>query len=167
MKHAKVAVAVGLAAIATGVGSQSASAFKAHIPVIGGQPIHEEITQEALGFMRPDVVGDMDGEHAQADFADALENRVHFDGCAIKEGSALINSLYHDTIDELDPANAGADPWQAADDFGYLTHPTQDFYAHSNWVETGHAALVDSGIGFRAVPQVWSQIRPDVIVAEA
>src|SRR3954463_6494663 len=87
MKHLKVGIAVGLAAIAAGVGSQSASAFKAHIPVIGGQPIHEQITDEAFEFMRADVVGDMDGEHAQADVANATENRVHFDGCSFKEGS--------------------------------------------------------------------------------
>src|SRR4051794_958433 len=166
MKHLKVSLAVGLVALATRAGTQSASAFKAHIPVLGGQPIHEGITNEALGFMRPDVLGDMDGEHAQADVANAIENRVHFDGCSIKEGSELINSLYHDTIDELDPANEDADPWQAADDFGFLTHPSQDFYAHSNWVETGQDDLVDSGLGFRAVPEGWSQIRPDVIVAE-
>jgi hypothetical protein len=38
------------------------------------------------------------------------------DGCEIRQGSELINSLYRDVIEELDPANAGADPWQAADD---------------------------------------------------
>lgn len=161
-----ILVAAGLVALVSGFASQSAFAFKAHIPVFGGQPVHEEITQEALGFMRSDVVEDMDGEHAQADFADALVNKVHFDGCEFKQGSELINSLYHDAIDELDPSNPNADPWQAADDFGYMTHPTQDFYAHSNWVEAGHTDLVDSGVGFRAVPQGWSQIRPDLIVAQ-
>ena len=128
MKHVKVGVAVALAMIATGLTTQSAFAF--------GISEHEQITHDALGFMRTDVVGDMDGEHTQADSGATLENKVHFDGCTFKEGSEFINSLYHDTIDELDPANPDADPWQAADDFGYLTHPTQDFYAHSNWVET-------------------------------
>jgi hypothetical protein len=82
MKQLKVGVAVGLAVLVTCVATQSASAFK--------EGIHEDITHESLGFMRPDVVGDMDGEHAQADIADALENRVHFDGCTFKEGSELI-----------------------------------------------------------------------------
>ena len=166
MRQYKAAVALGLAVIATGLGSQSAFAFKAHIPILGGQPVHEEITQDALGFMRTDVLEDIDGEHAQADSGETFENKVHFDGCMFKEGSELINSLYHDTIDELDPGNPNADPWQAADDFGYLTHPAQDFYAHSNWVEMGHSDLVDAGLGFRAVPEKWSQIRPDVIVAQ-
>ena len=165
MKQVKV-VAVGLVVLASGLASQSASAFKAHIPVLGGEPVHEEITHDALGFMRTDVLEDMDGEHAQADSGETFENKVHFDGCKFKEGTELINDLYHDTIDELDPANPNADPWQAADDFGYLTHPAQDFYAHSNWVETGQSDLIDSGLGFLAVPEKWSQIRPDVIVGQ-
>jgi hypothetical protein len=158
MKQVKVGVAVALAVIATGLTSQSAFAF--------GISEHEQITHDALGFMRTDVVEDMDGEHAQADSGQTFENRVHFDGCTIKEGSELINSVYHDAIDELDPSNPNADPWQATDDFGYLTHPTQDFYSHSNWVESGHSDLVDAGVGFRAEPGNWSQIRPDLIVAE-
>jgi hypothetical protein len=158
MRHVKAAMAVGLAVFATGLGSQSAFAF--------GISEHEQITHDALGFTRADVIEDMDGEHAQADSGQTFENKVHFDGCTFKEGTEFINSLYHDTIDELDPANPDADPWQAADDFGYLTHPTQDFYSHSNWVETGHTDLVDAGLGFQAVPENWSQSRPDLIVAE-
>jgi hypothetical protein len=158
MKQVRVGVAVALAVVATGFTSQSAFAF--------GIGEHEQITHDALGFMRTDVIGDIDGEHSQADSGEPFENKVHFDGCTFKEGTELINSVYHDTIDELDPANPDADPWQAADDFGYLTHPTQDFYSHSNWVETGHTDLVDAGLGFRAEPANWSQIRPDLIVAE-
>ncbi len=161
-----ILVAAGLAVLVSGFASQSAFAFKAHIPIWGGQPVHEEITQEALGFMRSDVVEDMDGEHAQADFADGGINAVHFDGCEIKQGSALINSHYHKVIDELDPSNPSADPWQASDDFGYLTHPAQDFYSHSNWVEAGQTDLVDSGLGFRAEPQGWSEIGNDAVVAQ-
>jgi hypothetical protein len=158
MKQVKVVVAVGLVVLASGLASQSAFAF--------GISEHEQVTHDALGFMRSDVIGDIDGEHAQADSGETFENKVHFDGCTFKEGTGFINSLYQDTIDELDPANPDADPWQAADDFGYLTHPTQDFYSHSNWVESGHADLADADLGFWAVPENWSQIRPDLVVAE-
>jgi hypothetical protein len=88
----KVKFAVALAVLATGLSSESAFAFKAHIPVFGGQPVHEEITNEAFSFMRTDVVEDMDGEHAQADFADGTVNRVHFDGCTFKEGRSSSTS---------------------------------------------------------------------------
>ena len=144
MRQYKAAVAVGLAVIATGLGSQSAFAFKAHIPILGGQPVHEEITQEAFGFMRPTWSRTWTVSTRRPTPRD-IENKVHFDGCMFKEGSEFINSLYHDTIDELDPGNPNADPWQAADDFGYLDPPAQDFYAHSNWVELGRSDLVDAG----------------------
>ena len=157
------AVAAGLAVLACGLAGQQAEAFKAG-PF--DSPIHEQITEDALGFLREDVLEDMDGEHGQADVIDMSVNAVHFDGCEFRQGTELINSLYGDVVDNLDPANAAADPWQASDDFGYLTHPVQDFYSHSNWVEAGGTGLVDSGLGFRPVPQGWSRIGTDMVVAQ-
>ena len=65
MKKVKI-LAVGLAVLASVLASQSASAFKAHITGLGGLPIHQEITQESLGFTLKAVLADMQGEHEQA-----------------------------------------------------------------------------------------------------
>ena len=81
------AVAAGLAVLACGLGSQAAEAFKAE-PLY---PVHQQITNDALGFLRTDVVEDMDGEHQQADSGQAYDNEVHFDGCEFRQGSELIN----------------------------------------------------------------------------
>jgi hypothetical protein len=156
------AVAAGLAVLACGLASQPASAFKA----VAWNPVHQEITHDALGFVRTDVVEDMDGEHDQADVGHAYDNDVHMDGCEFRQGTELINSLYRDVIDNLDPANPKADPWQASDDFGFMTHPSQDFYSHSNWVEAGQTDIFDAGLGFYAEPQGWSEIRPGLIVGQ-
>ncbi len=156
------AVAAGLAVLACGFASQEASAFKA----VAWNPVHQEITHVALGFARTDVVEDMDGEHDQADVGHAYDNDVHMDGCEFRQGTELINSLYRDVIENLDPANPGADPWQASDDFGFMTHPSQDFYSHSNWIEAGQTDIFDAGLGFYTELQGWSEIRPGLVVAQ-
>ena len=150
------AVAAGLAVLACGLASQQAVAFKAG-PF--DSPIHEQITEDALGFLRDG----RDRGHGRRACArptpvKPVENKPSTSTGAVPEGTELINSLYHDAIDELDPANPNADPWQAADDFGYLTHPTQDFYSHSNWVEAGDTDLVDSRPG---LPGGAGELEPD------
>src|SRR5262245_4938901 len=100
--------------------------------------IHEDITDEALRFLRPGVRCDVREEHRNWADDDEAENSkwVHADSCAFTEMVEQINTFYRNAIDNLTPG-PNFDPWSASDDFGRLFHPSQDFYSHSNWVELG------------------------------
>src|SRR5207302_4539826 len=54
------------------------------------------------------------------------------------------------------------DQGEAGERFGQLLHTAQDFYAHSNWVESGQTELVSPGLGewpqFSALEQMPSGV---------
>jgi hypothetical protein len=100
--------------------------------------LHEDITAEALSFLRDGVLDDVENEHGDwADASDAKDYKwVHADSCAFGETVQQVNEFYRNAIDNLVPGPE-FEPWSASDDFGRVFHPAQDFYAHSNWVELG------------------------------
>jgi len=106
--------------------------------------IHEELTEQALRFIRPGVLDDIKDEHE--DWADDDEASsvkwVHADSCAFGETVEQINSFYDNALVNLVPGPE-FDPWSATDDFGRVFHPSQDFYSHSNWVELGFPVADD------------------------
>jgi hypothetical protein len=77
------------------------------------------------------------------DFLTSGDDEKHCDDCEFDGTSIFINENYSDALDWLGP-DGDFDPWEAAYHFGRLTHPAQDFYSHSNWVE-----LVAPGIDVR------------------
>ena len=109
-------------------------------------PTHEDLTKNALSFLRPGVLDDIQDEHAgwaDAFFGDAKNVPwVHFDGCSFGESAEQINRFYAQAVHNLVPGS-GFQPWSATDDFGRVFHPVQDFYSHSNWVELGFPATDD------------------------
>ena len=106
--------------------------------------IHEDITDEALSFLRPGVRCDVREEHRNWADDDEAENSkwVHADSCAFGETVEQINKFFQDAILNLTPG-PNFDPWSASDDFGRHFHPIQDFYSHSNWVELGFPVADD------------------------
>ena len=119
---------------------------------LSGEPVHENITREALSFLKPSILDDIDGEHYQADTAYAAFSEYHFDGCEFFASTQKINELLSEAITSLNPNSP--DLGNAPDAFGLLLHPVQDFYAHSNWVELGMPGLIDTSNGF------WNELQP-------
>lgn len=65
---------------------------------------------------------------------EAAYDERHFDDCGFNEGARYIRDQFASTRKRLgDPSRV----WDATNPFGRGLHPTQDFYAHSNWVEMG------------------------------
>jgi hypothetical protein len=130
-------VAATALAGAAGISAATASAFD--------PDIHEQITNEALPFLRPGVLDDVRDEHN--DFADDSEGDsfkwLHADSCAFDETVQQINSLQSDAVQELVPTGPNFAPWSASDHFGLPLHPAQDIYSHSNWVELGFPVADD------------------------
>jgi Mg-chelatase subunit ChlD len=148
------------------------SAFSSHINStsiyafsndLSGEPNHENITREALSFLTPTILNDIDGEHYQADTAYAAFSEYHFDGCEFRGSSEKINELYTDLILSLNPNSPDLE--NAPDAFGLLLHPVQDFYAHSNWIELGMPGIVDDGNNFWHELQPW-ELRKGVVIIQ-
>jgi hypothetical protein len=148
-----------------------------------GPPLHEQITHQALdSILRPKIVDAIIGNESLnpskttgnvgIDVRDVVSDYLpgsstydpahHFDASAFQEGAAFINGLYNQIIGKVtdDSALTSMDPGGVADLFGQVTHVSQDFYAHTNWVETlgAGAPLVDSGDG------AWNSLTPYSVV---
>jgi hypothetical protein len=155
--------------------------------------IHEDITADALSFLRDGVLADLENEHG--DWADADEAKdykwVHADSCAFGETVQQVNEFYGNAVENLVPG-PNFEPWSASDDFGRVFHPAQDFYSHSNWVELGFPVnddpatvdvveglstsdLVDfgttfagpSGLGPWGEPGPFGRMRGDILLNDA
>jgi hypothetical protein len=94
--------------------------------------IHAQMTRQANGGILNEEQLSVVILHNMLVDADQLNSCLHFDNCAfacgleqINQQWALIDALSsHDRFDNL-----------GLSAFGRLLHTTQDFYAHSNWVE--------------------------------
>lgn len=116
-----------------------------------GIGIHQEITAEALGFLRDSVLDQINDEHFKQDVFGQFTAANHFDGSYFQASAAKLNERHTDAVGFTNPGNFRST--NAADALGKNLHAVQDFYAHSNWVELQAAglldptALVDQGMG--------------------
>src|SRR5262245_1909962 len=98
---------------------------------------HKTITRDALSFLRYELVEHIVFGNETNDYPGTIgDDEKHCDDCEFDGTSIYINENYSDAMDQLGP-DGDFDPWGAAFWFGSLTHPAQDFYSHSNWVELG------------------------------
>src|SRR5690349_10731447 len=116
--------------------------------------IHPEITKDALPFIRPFIMDDINDENDYEDVNFSTEPEHHFDGCEFSGGTDKINNNLTDARVDADPQ--AFDSGDLADKWGQAIHTSEDFYAHSNWVNTGKTTLIDSGLGFRAALTPYS-----------
>src|SRR6185503_4036064 len=117
-----------------------------------GPDIHAEITNEALPFIRPDIMDDITDEADLEDIGNANDPDHHFDDCHFVGSRLKIN-------DNLENARIDANPQafdsgDLADKWGQMIHTAEDFYSHSNWVDTGQTTLIEPGVGF------WNGLSP-------
>lgn len=107
--------------------------------------IHQELTIDALPFIRPLIMEDINDEHGFQESAGSTEPNEHFDDCKFSESAAEINMNLKDALNDANPA--AFDSGDLADQWGQAAHGWQDFYAHSNWVDAGQTTLIETGIG--------------------
>jgi len=134
--------------------SSSAHAFCTEFDIFGiGVNCTDEGHKRITGYMKP-ILRDgvwgaiWTGNYAQDNPLGDLrkDGQRHFEVCRFRDqprslddtsdiapGSIeYIRSTYRNAIAYLDPADP--DPMVAADRFGKLLHPVQDFYSHTNWI---------------------------------
>jgi hypothetical protein len=111
------------------------------------EPNHQEITAEALSFLRPDIVLALQSANVSTDVQFALESAHHFDDCNFSGGSKVVAANQAAAVQALNPILASpATDAAALTAFGQSLHTVQDFYSHTNWVELGAEGLVDDSL---------------------
>lgn len=128
--------------------SEPLAASSAPFSTTPGEPNHEEITTNALSFLRPDLLAALQVANVETDIEFVLVNANHFDDCNFTGGSQVVSSSQAEAVSALDPSlvEAGAD-LLAIRAFARSLHALQDFYAHTNWIELGGTMLVDDSLG--------------------
>ncbi len=95
----------------------------------------------------------------------------HFDGSQFQETATNINALYSQVLTELaadftdgdfDRGSLGIDSHadDAAEYFGMVVHAAQDFYAHSNWVESQQQGLIRQDTLLNRGLSTWDTLAP-------
>jgi hypothetical protein len=112
-----------------------------------GEPNHEQITATALSFLRPEISTSLQVANAATDVEFVLVNANHFDDCNFSGGAQVVSASQAEAVQALNPATVSPDTdVQAVRSFARSLHALQDFYAHTNWVELGGEALVDTSL---------------------
>ena len=151
-------ITVSMLFIPTSLSSNStisiAHGFKMKGPGIGdyhvGEPIHETISQSVTKYLKQDISNEIIAGHKEADgifLGHQEDSEYHFDDCELREGSEHINKNYQQILNLLEnPTDENLE--DAAKKFGIILHASQDFYAHTNWIESGNTVIVDNGRSF-------------------
>jgi len=118
---------------------------------------HEEITRAALPFVKAPILVQINRSNHASDTwpgPKAGKDKYHFNDCGFHAASYEIRTLHDDVLRALHAARdlqgrpeQAAEIANAATAFGTLLHAAQDFYAHSNWVESGARELIDDVFG--------------------
>jgi len=121
---------------------------------------HTEIINKELAFLKPGVLEIL---AEQQELLDSLwspryigHDKWHFNDCDFKGAGENIE-LLHTTI--INSRNSEDSPDTGAIEFGRLLHTVQDFYAHSNWIETIDKGRIDNEIIVPAESK-WTEITP-------
>lgn len=123
---------------------------------------HELITRAALSRLPPEFPlfkrqMDLIVFGNKVSDANLGSSGVHFDNCAFPEGTARIANCWRLIGSEHDRFSE-----RALVAFGGLLHTTQDFYAHSNWIELHKAAPVP--VWDQEVPSLPAGIRTGTVI---
>jgi hypothetical protein len=122
------------------------------------EPLHEEITVAALSFLKRDVANYIANANARFDRRSVFAADAHFDNCTFLETSIKVRRLYERAVAQVGSSpSVGCETYyddqcspagdSSLDYFGRLLHPIQDFYTHTNWVESERTVLFDSSVG--------------------
>lgn len=138
-----------------------ANLFGVHLPGTN----HAEITENALPFLDEDLLEDLGELNEDTDSGDTqYDNTYHVDNCRMAETFESIRGRYEGVVAGIkDGFIVGA-----VSQFGKILHTTQDFYAHSNWVDVGQPGLVTDGYPFEfptAPPGTSFGVAPASVVA--
>ena len=126
---------------------------------------HPNQVREALDFLKKDVRDRLGLAAGRVDTTPETveESKYHFDNCRFQESTQLLREHYDVIVQTLNeqagPYNETSTAWATAvQRLGFVFHAVEDFYAHSNWIESGQPGLIDSSTGPWTVLTPWSEV---------
>lgn len=109
-----------------------------------GSRDHGDMTEVALPFLKVNVADAIADANESTDSGSTQhQSRYHVDNCRLEESLATVRALHDQAVAAMDPSAPRTNDAIAA--FGAITHVVQDFYAHSNWTESGQASILSKG----------------------
>jgi len=120
-----------------------------------GSKIHPELTRSAfVVLMDPGTVSSLGDTSLIGDTKAWTNSAAHYDNCAWNEGRQWIVDHRANAVTAAHAYFQSSGPQQAVfDELGYILHATEDFYAHSNWVENHDWGVLADFDGPK--PQGW------------
>jgi hypothetical protein len=85
------------------------------------------------------LLGDSKAPQPQAPSIPWFQSAAHYDNCAWYEGRTWVKDHRHAAVTAAlvyDANPTAANRRAVIENLGFVLHATEDFYAHSNWVET-------------------------------
>jgi hypothetical protein len=127
---------------------------------------HNDLTEDALWFIDAAVAEQIGDFNEDIDFGSTQPlSRFHVDNCYITEAFQSMRSRYDSAISFMNPASPRAT--DALRELGSIMHTTQDFYAHTNWIEGGQTGLYDLGGFDLPIPEVRTRLGGMMVATEA
>ena len=77
--------------------------FKSGFPQFRDPPIHQEITQEGVGFLKPELVYLLKEAHRDVDenLGDQIDPSFHFDDREFRGSTQNVNNIYNHLVQVL------------------------------------------------------------------
>lgn len=127
--------------------------------ILSGDPVHEQVTVDGLYFLKPEIGVQLLAGNLATDILFVLENRYHFDDCNFSGTTRTIRDDQRAAVEFLNPANDTPETTLSAVlAFARSLHAIQDFYAHTNWVESEAVGLIDDSLG------EWPELKPYTVL---
>lgn len=135
---------------------------------LSGDPIHERVTADGLYFLRPEIVVQLQALNVATDLRFILESRYHFDDCNFSQASATVRAEQAAAVEYLNPNDSTPQStFRALERFARSLHIVQDFYAHTNWVESEAPGLLDQSLSEFPVLAPYSTLpNSNVVIVE-
>jgi hypothetical protein len=129
------------------------------------EPNHEMITAAGLPFLRAEVVASLQALNAATDVEHVLDSSYHFDDCNFTGGSNRVQENQAAAVEALSPTATPVEgDLVALRAFAKSLHTLQDFYAHSNWVESHAAGLVDTSLTAFPTLDPYETLQPSALL---
>lgn len=159
---APVLAVLGLAACGGETAETTASAEEPFATLLSADPVHEQVTIDGLYFLKPQIGLQVLAGNLATDILFVLENRYHFDDCNFSSTTRTIRDNQRAAVESLNPAaDTPETTFAAIAAFARSLHAVQDFYAHTNWVESEAAGLLDESLG------EWPELVPYSVLGPA
>jgi hypothetical protein len=132
---------------------------------LGGEAVHEEVTADALAFLKLEILTQIQAFNVLADVEHFFDSAYHADDCNFSGATQAMRNEQALMVELLNPADDSLESTVLAlRSFGFSLHAAQDIYAHTNWVELGASGLFETSLAPWPTAEPYSVLEPSGVV---